>query len=109
MVELYGCHACHKIDNWRFTELQKPGPSLDGIAEKTTPEWAFRWIANPSRFRPTTRMPSFFYQRNMIGPAVPPAERAQNVKYQDAEIHSIVTYLFDKLDAPPVVRADSGR
>ena len=95
MVELYGCHACHKIDNWRFSELQKPGPSLDGIAEKTTPEWVYRWIANPSRFRPTTRMPSFFYQRNMVGPAVPPAERAQNVKYQDAEIHSIVTYLFN--------------
>jgi len=96
MVELYGCHACHKIDNWRFTELQKPGPSLDGIAEKTTPAWTFRWIANPSRFRSTTRMPSFFYQRNMIGPTVPADERAQNIKYQDAEIHSIVTYLFTK-------------
>jgi cytochrome c2/mono/diheme cytochrome c family protein len=96
MVELYGCHACHKINNWRFTDLQKPGPALDGIAEKTTPEWTFRWIANPYRFRSTTRMPSFFYQRNMVGPTVPEAERAQNVKYQDAEIHSIVTYLFDK-------------
>src|SRR5687768_9592912 len=70
MVELYGCHACHKIGNWRFTDLQKPGPALDGIAEKTTPEWAYRWIANPMRFRSTTRMPAFFYQRNMIGPAV---------------------------------------
>jgi cytochrome c2/cytochrome c551/c552 len=96
MVELYGCHACHKIDNWRFSELQKPGPSLDGIAEKTTPEWAVRWISNPPRFRPTTRMPSFFYQRNMVGPAVPANERAQNVKYQDAEIHAIVAYLFSK-------------
>jgi cytochrome c2 len=96
MVELYGCHACHKIDNWRFAELRKPGPSLDGIAEKTTPEWTFRWIANPMRFRPTTRMPSFFYQRNMVGPAVPAHERALNVKYNDAEIHAIVTFLFAK-------------
>ncbi|HUP59789.1 MAG TPA: c-type cytochrome [Thermoanaerobaculia bacterium] len=96
MVELYGCHACHKIDNWRFTDLQKPGPSLEGIAEKTNPAWTFRWIANPTHFRPTTRMPSFFYQRNMTGPAVPEAERAQNVRYQDAEVHSIVAYLFDK-------------
>ena len=96
MVELLGCHACHKINNWRFTDLQKPGPALDGIAEKTTPEWAFRWIASPQRFRSTTRMPAFFYQRNMIGPSVPAAERAQNIKYQDAEIHSIVTYLFSK-------------
>ena len=96
MVELYGCHACHKIDNWRFQDMRKPGPSLDGIAEKTTEEWAFRWIAAPQRFRPTTRMPSFFYQRNMVGPAVPAHERAQNVKLQDAEIHSIVSYLFAK-------------
>ncbi|HET7711432.1 MAG TPA: cytochrome c, partial [Thermoanaerobaculia bacterium] len=96
MVEMYGCHACHKINNWRFSDLQKPGPSLEGIAEKTTPEWAFRWIADPQSFRSTTRMPSFFYQRNMVGPAVPANERAQNIRYQDAEIHSIVTYLFDK-------------
>ncbi|MEA2488474.1 MAG: hypothetical protein QOH21_266, partial [Acidobacteriota bacterium] len=96
IVELYGCHACHKIDNWRFSELRKPGPNLDGIAEKTTPEWAFRWISAPSRFRSTTRMPSFFYQRNMTGPAVPQHERIRNIKYQDAEIHSIVTYLFAK-------------
>ncbi len=94
MVELYGCHACHNIANWRFSDLRKPGPSLDGIAEKTTPEWVFHWIAAPCRFRATTRMPSFFYQRNMVGPEVPAAERAQNIKYQDAEIHSIVTYLF---------------
>jgi hypothetical protein len=91
MVELYGCYACHKINTWRFTDLRKPGPDLNGIAEKTTPEWAFRWISEPHSFRSTTRMPSFFYQRNMIGPTVPAAERAQNIKYQDAEIHAIVT------------------
>jgi mono/diheme cytochrome c family protein len=96
MVELYGCYACHKISNWRFSDLRKPGPDLNGIAEKTTPEWAFRWISEPHDFRSTTRMPSFFYQRNMVGPTVPPVEREQNIKYQDAEIHSIVTFLFSK-------------
>jgi cytochrome c2 len=95
-VELYGCYACHKINNWRFTDLRKPGPDLNGIAEKTTPEWAFRWISEPHNFRSTTRMPSFFYQRNMIGPAVPADEKAQNIKYQDAEIHAIVEFLFSK-------------
>jgi cytochrome c2 len=96
MVELYGCHACHKINNWRFSELRKPGPSLDGIAEKTSREFVMRWLANPSKFRPTTRMPSFFYQRNMVGPAVPERERVQNIKFQDAEIHAITEYLFTK-------------
>src|SRR5947208_2556107 len=96
-VELYGCYSCHKISNWRFTDLRKPGPDLNGIAEKTTPEWAIRWISEPHNFRSTTRMPSFFYQRNMIDPrVVPAAEITQNVKFQDAEIHAIVSYLFAK-------------
>jgi len=96
-VELYGCYACHKINNWRFSDLRKPGPDLSGIAEKTTPQWAFRWISEPHNFRSTTRMPSFFYQRNMIDPSVvPPQERAHNIRLQDAEIHAIVSYLFDK-------------
>ena len=113
-VELYGCYACHKINTWRFTDLRKPGPDLNGIAEKTTPEWAFRWISEPRSFRSTTRMPSFFYQRNMIGPAVPAAEKAQNIKYQDAEIHAIVAYLFAKSShrvwqAPPAGNAANGK
>ncbi len=96
IVELYGCHACHKINNWRFSDLQKPGPSLEGIAEKTTPAFVLRWLSEPSRFRPTTRMPSFFYQRNMMDTRIPAAERAQNIRYQDAEIHAITAYLFAK-------------
>jgi mono/diheme cytochrome c family protein len=114
-VELYGCYACHKINNWRFTDLRRPGPDLTGIAEKTTPQWAIRWISEPHSFRSTTRMPSFFYQRNMIDPkVVPPAEIAQNIKYQDAEIHSIVSYLFAKSthrvwQAPPPGNAANGQ
>ncbi|HEY6140119.1 MAG TPA: c-type cytochrome [Thermoanaerobaculia bacterium] len=97
VVELYGCYACHKINVWRFTDLRKPGPDLNGIAEKTTPAFVFRWISEPHNFRSTTRMPSFFYQRNMVDPKiVPAAERAQNIKFQDAEVHSIVAYLFAK-------------
>lgn len=96
MVELYGCHACHKIDSWRFSNLRKPGPDLRGIAEKTTPEWVSRWIADPTAFRPMTRMPSFFFQRNMIGPEVPASERVRNIRFQNAEVQAITSYLFSK-------------
>jgi cytochrome c2 len=114
LVELYGCYACHKIDNWRFANLRKPGPDLNGIAEKTTPEWAVRWISDPHSFRPTTRMPAFFYQRNMVGPAVPAAERADNMRMQSAEIQSIVAFLFKKStrrtwQAPPAGDAARGQ
>jgi mono/diheme cytochrome c family protein/cbb3-type cytochrome oxidase cytochrome c subunit len=108
-IEIYGCYACHKIANWRFTDLRKPGPDLGGIAEKTTPEWAFRWISEPHNFRATTRMPSFFYQRNMIDPnVVPPQERAHNIKLQDAEIHAIVSFLFDKSTHRPWSQPGAG-
>lgn len=112
-VELYGCYACHKISNWRFSDLRKPGPDLTGIAEKTTPEWAMRWISEPHDFRSTTRMPSFFYQRNMIGPFVPAAEKVQNIKNQNAEIQAIVAYLFAKSThrqwQPPAGAGDAAR
>lgn len=114
-VELYGCYACHKINQWRFTDLRKPGPDLNGIAEKTTPEWVVRWVSEPQHFRSTTRMPSFFYQRNMVDKhVVPAAEIAQNIKYQDAEVHSIVSYLFAKStrrvwQAPPAGDAAHGK
>ncbi|HXH92521.1 MAG TPA: c-type cytochrome, partial [Thermoanaerobaculia bacterium] len=108
-IEIYGCYACHKIANWRFSDLRKPGPDLGGIAEKTTPEWAFRWISEPHNFRSTTRMPSFFYQRNMIDPnVVPPQERAHNIKLQDAEIHAIVSFLFDKSTHRPWSQPGAG-
>lgn len=95
MVEFYGCHSCHKINTWRFTGLRKSGPDLTGIAEKTTPEWAARWIGAPHAFRPTTRMPASFYQRNIVGPTVSPSERERNVRNQNAEIQAIVSYLFN--------------
>ncbi|HVR43533.1 MAG TPA: c-type cytochrome [Thermoanaerobaculia bacterium] len=107
MVELYGCFGCHKIAAWRFQDLRKPGPDLRAIAEKTTPEWAIRWLADPRAFRATTRMPSFFYQRNVTGPGIPADERAANLGRQNAEIHAIVSYLFESSsrrvwpDGPP--------
>ncbi|HUO84808.1 MAG TPA: cytochrome c, partial [Thermoanaerobaculia bacterium] len=96
MVELYGCHSCHKIATWRFENLRKPGPDLRGLAEKTTPQWVWRWIAAPHEFRSTTRMPAFFYLRNVVGPEIEPDQRAHNIRLQDAEIHAIVRFLFTR-------------
>lgn len=96
MIELYGCFSCHKIDEWRFANLRKPGPDLNGIAEKTTPEWVQRWLGDPAHFRSTTRMPSFFYQRNMVGPAVDKAEAIGNRAKQNAEIQALTAFLFEK-------------
>jgi cytochrome c2 len=112
-IELYGCHSCHKIANWRFANLRKPGPDLNGIAEKTTPEWVVRWLSNPTHFRATTRMPSFFYQRNMVGPAVDKDEAATNRRMQNTEIHALTAFLFARSSrrdwTPPAAAGDAAR
>jgi hypothetical protein len=96
MVELYGCHACHKIDNWRC-RVAEARPRW--TASPATP--SSRSAGSPTHpLRPTTRMPSFFYQRNMVGSRSAGRARA-SIKYQDAEIHAIVTYLFAKSATAP--------
>jgi mono/diheme cytochrome c family protein len=37
------------------------GPSLRRIGAKVDPAWLVRWIQNPHKFRPRTRMPNFMF------------------------------------------------
>lgn len=62
LFERYGCYACHKVE-WFPTE-RRPGPSLKGIAQKTSAEFVDSWIKNPKAFRPSTWMPQIFHLEN---------------------------------------------
>lgn len=57
-----GCHGCHLVDG--LEHLDKAGPSLRRIAAKANPEWLVDWIEAPHSFRPRTRMPEFFLERD---------------------------------------------
>ena len=52
-----GCHGCHLADG--FQEAEKVGPSLLRIASKVNPSWMYRWVKNPKKYLPKTRMPNF--------------------------------------------------
>lgn len=41
-------------------ERQKPGPSLYNVGAKIKRDWILPWLLEPTTFRPTTKMPSFF-------------------------------------------------
>jgi len=43
----------------RLREYSKIAPSLLKISAKVDPSWMVRWIENPHKFRPRTRMPNF--------------------------------------------------
>jgi mono/diheme cytochrome c family protein len=70
--------------------MQKVGPSLYRLSEKTNQQWVRDWIQAPRVFRPTTKMPHFYGLSNNRPEVLPDDQK----KFPDAEIHSITHYLF---------------
>jgi len=57
LFEEVGCTGCHLVKG--YENIPKIGPSLLKISAKVDPSWIVRWIENPHKFRPRTRMPNF--------------------------------------------------
>jgi mono/diheme cytochrome c family protein/cytochrome c2/peptidoglycan hydrolase CwlO-like protein len=57
LFEQIGCTGCHLVQG--YENIPKIGPSLRKISAKVDPSWMVRWIENPHKFRPRTRMPNF--------------------------------------------------
>jgi mono/diheme cytochrome c family protein len=68
----FGCHEAPEIPDW---QTYKVGPSLTSISRKITPEWAFKWIQNPTSWNEHTRMPNF--------------------KFDAEQTEAVVAYLFN--------------
>jgi cytochrome c2/predicted nucleic acid-binding Zn-ribbon protein len=105
LIMRMGCFGCHVMGYPAFIDLPRSGPTLDRVASKTTPGWAYKWIEAPRKFRPTTFMPHFFFQDNAKLPATQARQRV--------EISSLVAYVWDKSErleypAPPTGDAARG-
>jgi len=77
--------------------MRKVGPSLRRLSEKTTEEWARKWINRPRGFRPDTRMPHYYNVSNNIPAALPDEKDNPDKRQKDfpaAEITSMAHYLF---------------
>jgi mono/diheme cytochrome c family protein len=57
LFEQVGCTGCHLVKG--YENIPKIAPSLRKISAKVDPGWMVRWIQNPHKFRPRTRMPNF--------------------------------------------------
>ena len=57
LFEQVGCTGCHLVKG--YENIPKIAPSLKKISAKADPGWMVRWIENPHKFRPRTRMPNF--------------------------------------------------
>lgn len=104
LITRMGCYGCHVIDYPAFQDMPRTGPSLQRVASKTTPAWAYRWISAPRDFHPTTWMPHFFFQEN--------TELPEDVARQKTEISSLVAYIWkhsETVDYPAPPAGDAAR
>jgi mono/diheme cytochrome c family protein len=62
LFEQIGCTGCHLVKG--YENIPKIGPSLRKISAKLDPAWMVRWIENPHKFRPRTRMPNFDFKQD---------------------------------------------
>src|SRR5262245_285633 len=62
LFEQIGCTGCHLVKG--YENIPKIAPSLRMISAKVDPGWMVRWIENPHKFRPRTRMPNFDLPRD---------------------------------------------
>lgn len=62
LFEQVGCTGCHLVKG--YENIPKIGPSLRKISAKVDPGWMVRWIENPHKFRPRTRMPHFDFKQD---------------------------------------------
>jgi len=91
VFRLSGCLACHNMAGFDVPEGEESfdpaqqkrgtnenGPNLRGIATKTSPEWLYAWIKDPTAYWSETRMP--------------------NLRLSDQDAADIVAYLFEDPD-----------
>jgi mono/diheme cytochrome c family protein len=62
MFEQIGCTGCHLVQG--YENIPKVGPSLRTVSAKVDPSWMVRWIENPHKYRPRTRMPNFSFKED---------------------------------------------
>ncbi len=62
IFEQIGCTGCHLVKG--YDDIPKIGPSLRRISAKLDPSWAVRWVENPHKLHPRTRMPNFDFKED---------------------------------------------
>jgi cytochrome c2 len=99
LFEERGCYSCHKVE-W-FPTTRKPGPTLKNLQAKLDRTWVDSWVANPTNFRPSTKMPRIFHLSNYEPEAVittsewGEGREMLGQEWTENMIASITAYLFN--------------
>ena len=64
----FGCISCHDLAGVANTGTR--GPDLAGVSQRVRYDWYLRWMEQPQRMQPGTRMPQVFMDGKSLVPAV---------------------------------------
>src|SRR5205823_12514292 len=64
----FGCISCHDLAG--IPNSGTRGPDLAGMNQRVRYEWYQRWLEQPQRIHPGTRMPSVFMEGKSLLPDV---------------------------------------
>ena len=70
----FGCISCHDLAGIANTGTR--GPDLAGMNQRVRYDWYLRWLEQPQRMQPGTRMPQVFMDGKSLVPAVLNADAA---------------------------------
>ncbi len=61
LFEQVGCVGCHLVEG--YGDVPPVGPYLRRISAKVNANWLVDWVEQPHRYRPRTKMPNFYFER----------------------------------------------
>lgn len=104
LVASLGCFACHKIDH-DFSDTpttadtlnREHGPNLIGLGTKTSKEWLFNWLKDPTRYHPETRMPNLRLTDKEAADITEYLYQGENNKFEEHVIPSIDSKELNKI------------
>ena len=94
MFDLLKCQQCHVLGSIPADQPKSNlAPDLRMAHERLQPEWILRWLQNPSRIQPGTRMPQFW-------PNYPKSDFPQLDNNAELQIRSIRDHLMTLRGGP---------
>ncbi len=101
MFDALQCQKCHVLGEIRADQDRTTlAPDLRMARERLQPEWILRWLQNPSRIQPGTRMPQFW-------PNYPKSDYPQLDNNAEMQIRSIRDHLLTLSGGPSPKRNTS--
>lgn len=58
-VKKQSCYGCHQVKEKGAVTGGLTGPSLQGAAERLSPDWVYAYLSNPRVFKPVRDMPDY--------------------------------------------------